>query len=396
MKIVQKSLDELGYVGRGKSKFRPRDSIHLYEGPYPFVQTSDVKNSGLYITEYTQTYSEEGLAQSKLWKAGTLCITVAANIADTSILSFDACFPDSIIGFIPDKKKADARYIKYLFDSVMQQSFKNFSQGATQDNLSKEKLLSLKLSIAENIVDQKNIADQLDVYDNMIYNNVQRIQLLEKSAKLLFREWFIYFRYPGYKKINSEKGIPVGWERENLENHVNFKRGVEPGSKNYLETQEIDAHPFYRVSDLINRKPEIFVDELCIKKSLLQKEDIVVSFDGSVGIVSIGLEGCYSTAIRKLEIKNKRINRAFLFCLMKSYHIQGIIKAYAKGTTIQHASESIKHMKPVLPTQNLMDEFGKIVDPMISQILNLYDQNYKLTQARDLLLPKLMSGKIKV
>lgn len=396
MKIALKSLDELGYVGRGKSKHRPRDAAHLYDGPYPFIQTGDVKNAGLYITEYTQTYSHAGLAQSKLWKAGTLCITIAANIADTAILSFDSCFPDSIIGFIPDKEKADARYIKYLFGSVMQQRFKKFTQGAAQDNLSQDKLLSLKLPVAEDVDDQEAIADRLDIYDDLISNNIRRIQLLEETARLLFREWFVYFRFPGNEKIGFENCLPVGWERETLSKYVVFKRGVEPGTDNYLESQEVDTFPFYRVSDLITRKPEIFVDELQVKGALLEKKDIVVSLDGSVGIVSMGLEGCYSTGIRKLVIKGKRLNRAFLYCLMKSYYIQGIINAYSKGTTIQHAGEAIKHMNPVLPPQNLMDKFGAIVEPMLDEILTLFEQNQKLAQARDLLLPRLMSGKIVV
>ena len=261
MKIALKSLDELGCVRRGKSKHRPRDAAHLYDGPYPFIQTSDVKNAGLYITRYTQTYSAAGLAQSKLWKAGTLCITIAANIADTAILSFDACFPDSIIGFIPDNEKSDARYIKYLFGSVMQQRFKKFTQGAAQDNLSQDKLLSLKFPVAEDVNEQKAIADRLALYDNFISVNHRRIQLLEESARLLFREWFVYFRFPGSKKIGFENCMPVGWGRETLSKYVVFKRGVEPGTDNYLEGQEVDTFPFYRVSDLITRKPEIFVDE---------------------------------------------------------------------------------------------------------------------------------------
>ena len=124
-----KSLDELGYVGRGRSRHRPRDAAHLYGGPHPFVQTGDVKHAGLYLTEYTRTYSDAGLAQSRMWPAGTLCITIAANIADTSILGLDACFPDSVIGFIPDDKKADARFIKYLFDTLLQRRYKAIHTG---------------------------------------------------------------------------------------------------------------------------------------------------------------------------------------------------------------------------------------------------------------------------
>ncbi len=247
---------------------------------------------------------------------------------------------------------------------------------------------------------QNKICDIISDLNDLIATNRRRIQLLEEAARLLFREWFVYFRFPGYEKAEFEDHdgirIPAGWEREKLSKYVVFKRGVEPGTENYLENQESGTFPFYRVSDLITRKPEIFVDELHTKGALVEKGDIVVSLDGSVGIVSIGLEGCYSSGIRKLIIKGKRINRAFLYFLMKSYYIQGIINAYSKGTTIQHAGESIKHMNPVLPPQNLMDRYGAIVEPMIDEILTLFDQNQKLAQARDLLLPRLMSGKIEV
>ncbi|MDG2642756.1 restriction endonuclease subunit S, partial [Vibrio parahaemolyticus] len=77
MSWSDKSLDELGTVSRGRSRHRPRDAAHLYGGPYPFVQTADVKRAGLYLSEYSKTYSDEGLAQSKLWPTGTLCITIA-------------------------------------------------------------------------------------------------------------------------------------------------------------------------------------------------------------------------------------------------------------------------------------------------------------------------------
>lgn len=95
------AFSDLGQLDRGKSRHRPRDAQELYGGPYPFIQTGDVANSGGRIVRYEQTYSEHGLAQSRLWPAGTLCITIAANIARTGVLDFDACFPDSVVGFTP-------------------------------------------------------------------------------------------------------------------------------------------------------------------------------------------------------------------------------------------------------------------------------------------------------
>ena len=112
--MVKKTLPELGEFGRGVSKHRPRNDKALLGGPYPLIQTGDIANSGMYITEYHSTYSELGLRQSKMWDKGTLCITIAANIAKTAILGFDACFPDSVVGFNANENTNNV-FVHYWF-----------------------------------------------------------------------------------------------------------------------------------------------------------------------------------------------------------------------------------------------------------------------------------------
>ena len=134
-KWERKTLRQIATIfGRGKSKHRPRNDKKLYGGKFPFIQTGDIRNSNHYITEYSQTYNESGLAQSKLWPKGTICITIAANIAETGILNFDACFPDSVIGLTVDPSVADINYVEYLL-----QSFKSYiqskSKGSAQENI---------------------------------------------------------------------------------------------------------------------------------------------------------------------------------------------------------------------------------------------------------------------
>jgi len=107
-------LEKLGSLDRGVSKHRPRNAPHLLGGSHPLIQTGDVSNSGGYIRDFFSTYSDEGLSQSKKWPKGTLCITIAANIARTGILTFDACFPDSVVGFISDQK-GRSEYVQGLF-----------------------------------------------------------------------------------------------------------------------------------------------------------------------------------------------------------------------------------------------------------------------------------------
>ena len=127
-------LADVGKIGRGKSKHRPRNDPRLYGGPYPFIQTGDVAQSVGRITTHTQTYSEFGLAQSKLWPAGTVCITIAANIADTAILEYPACFPDSVVGFVADPKKSLPKFIKWSIDVISAQ-LEAFAPATAQKNI---------------------------------------------------------------------------------------------------------------------------------------------------------------------------------------------------------------------------------------------------------------------
>ena len=128
------SLGELGELGRGKSKHRPRNDPRLFGGEYPFIQTGDVAQSDGVITEHRQTYSEFGLQQSKLWPAGTICITIAANIADTAILHYPACFPDSVVGFVADEKKCINAFVKWWID-VIKDDLEAFAPATAQKNI---------------------------------------------------------------------------------------------------------------------------------------------------------------------------------------------------------------------------------------------------------------------
>ncbi|MDE0224324.1 MAG: restriction endonuclease subunit S [Gammaproteobacteria bacterium] len=137
MRWPVKPLGEIGQLDRGRSRHRPRNDPALLGGPYPLVQTGEVANSKGRIREYSHTYSERGLAQSKLWPAGTLCITIAANIANTGVLEFDACFPDSIVGFVPGKQ-ATTEYVQFVINRLRNTLDRNAPQLA-------EKTINLKV-----------------------------------------------------------------------------------------------------------------------------------------------------------------------------------------------------------------------------------------------------------
>ncbi|NDP22470.1 MAG: restriction endonuclease subunit S [Paludibacter sp.] len=131
----EKTLEQISKTfGRGKSKHRPRNFAGLYGGDYPFIQTGDIRNCDHFVTDYTQTYNEVGLAQSKLWPTGTICITIAANIAETGILTFDACFPDSVIGIVVNEKFADRDFVEYLLQSFKVR-IQALGKGSAQANI---------------------------------------------------------------------------------------------------------------------------------------------------------------------------------------------------------------------------------------------------------------------
>jgi type I restriction enzyme S subunit len=140
-----KKLGDVGVLDRGRSQHRPRNDAILLGGPYPLIQTGDVANSGGVIQSYTQTYSEVGLKQSRLWKAGTLCITIAANIANTAVLAFDACFPDSVVGFTPGSR-VNTEYVQGWF-SFLQPMLETRAPQVAQKNINLRILRGLDIPI---------------------------------------------------------------------------------------------------------------------------------------------------------------------------------------------------------------------------------------------------------
>jgi type I restriction enzyme S subunit len=140
-----KKFNEVGTLDRGISKNRPRNAPELLGGPYPLIQTGDVSNSGGYIKEFKSTYSELGLKQSKVWPVGTLCITIAANIAKTGILTFEACFPDSVVGFAPNNL-VRTEYVQWWM-SFLQKILEEKAPESAQKNINLGILRNLDIPI---------------------------------------------------------------------------------------------------------------------------------------------------------------------------------------------------------------------------------------------------------
>ena len=183
--ITEKSIKDICNIGRGKSRHRPRNEASLYGGIYPFIQTGDIREAnGGTILEYKQTYSEKGLAQSKMWPKGTICMTIAANIGETAILGFDSCFPDSIVGISPKNNEISAEYLNYYLVHIRPQIV-SIARGFAQKNINLELIgqirikyptLSEQLKIVKILKEQNHKIDILRSNFNKICDKVNSLK----------------------------------------------------------------------------------------------------------------------------------------------------------------------------------------------------------------------------
>lgn len=191
-------LSELGILERGKSKHRPRNDPSLFtDGKYPFVQTGDVAQSkyfGYEIQPASKFYNDFGLAQSKMWCAGTLCITIAANIAETGFLTYDACFPDSVVGFTPFIEGVFSTFVRYYIDSI-KLILEKYAPATAQKNINLGILETLKIPLPP-LAEQKEIVKQVEKHlqtvsylENQITEREQLTkQLMQSILKDAFEE----------------------------------------------------------------------------------------------------------------------------------------------------------------------------------------------------------------
>lgn len=375
MSWEKKTLDQLGSISRGKSKHRPRNDPKLFGGQYPFIQTADVKNANFYITEYSDTYNETGLAQSKLWDVGTLCITIAANIADTGILGIPACFPDSVMGFIPYDGVSDVRFVKYCFD-MLQRDCKQISQGTAQDNLSWQKLSTIEFP-APPFEIQHRIADILSAYDDLIENNRKQIKLLEEAAQRLYEEWFVDLRFPGYEHAKITDGVPEGWHKALLGDIIDVKYG-----KDHKGIPD-GTIPVYGSGGLIRK----------CDRALCDGESVLIPRKGSLNNI-IYLDERFWTVDTMFYTELKKPNIGlFLYFSLKTLDMYSM----NIGAAVPSMTTAILNtMEVVLPDDSLLGRFQRLTKNNFNAIKTLSVQSELASQARDRLLPKLMSGEVEV
>ncbi len=429
---MEVKLSDLGEVSRGRSRHRPRYAEHLYGGSYPFIQTGDIKASEGRINSHEQTYSEAGLAQSRLWPTNTMCITIAANIAETGILQYPACFPDSVIGFIADEGKCDVYFIEYLFRNL-RRDLQRQATGSVQDNINLQTLERLKFKVPL-LNEQKRISSFLNNFENKIILNQKINQTLEQMAQALFKSWFVDFdpvidnaldagntipeplqtraelrqavrKKDDFKPLpqairelfpnkfeESELGwIPKGWEVSNVGKEFKITMGQSPPGSTYNEIGE--GMPFFQgKTDFGFRFPSnrIYCTE---PKRIAYKNDTLISVRAPVGSINLAVEDCViGRGLAAARHKSKSVS--FTFYAMNN--LANYFEVFEGEGTV-FGSINQKDFG-ALPQLSFSEELIRMFDTYCSNLDMKIDlssrQIEELTKLRDTLLPKLISGEL--
>ena len=395
-------LGELYEVHNGLSKGRQFFGIG-----FPFLTFSNVFNNWFLpeqLESLVQTTDKEREACSI--KAGDVFITRTSETMDELGMSSVALkdYPNATYnGFTkrlrPITDRVYPRYIGYyLRTPKFRGQFMAFSTMTTRASLANNDLLNMEVELPPMDI-QKNIATILSRYDSLIENYQKQIKLLEEAAQRLYKEWFIDLHFPEHENTNIIDGVPEGWEKKKVNSIIELQSGFA------FKSSTFDNNGAYKIVTIKNVKDGAFdgdnvskivaIPDKMPKHCILADGDILLSLTGNVGRVCIvnGKNYLLNQRVAKLATGFK----AFTYCLFRSRDMFIEVNNLANGAAQQNVSPiRIGEMKILLPNSELLQEFESIVFKSIARIISLQSQLRLLTEARDRLLPKLMSGEITV
>lgn len=337
------------------------------------------KNGFTYVSEDTH----EKLKRSQLCVNDVLITIAGANVGKCGIVR-EHHIPantNQAVGIIRvDPKKASPRFIYYCFKNPRTFSVCQGMGGqAAQPNINLTVLKSFVFSGPENPEEQEKIAERIAKYDDLIENNRRRIQLLEESARLLYQEWFVHLRFPGHEQVKIIDGVPEGWAKEPLENLLVLQRGFDLPISNRIEGNV----PIY-ASTGINGFHNV---------AKVKGPGVVTGRSGSLGTVMYVAKDYWPLNTTLWVKEFKKASPIFATFLLRAMKLEG----YNGGAAVPTLNRNDVHKVDVLcPDAKLMSEFEVQIENIFKQIDKLKEYNEKLAQARDLLLPKLMSGELTV
>jgi type I restriction enzyme S subunit len=276
-----------------------------------------------------------------------------------------------------DKEKLLPRFLMYFLTSPFMQSkmLSLAGSGGTRKALTKGMIIDFDVPVPST-AEQQKVVDILAAYDDLIEVNRQRIERLERAARLLYREWFVHHRFPGHEHTEIVDGVPEGWEKRLLSDLFRFRNGKAPS------TSEEGQYPVFGSNGKIG-----------FSKDYRHENAIII---GRVGAYCGAIEICkgkFWPSDNTIVAMPKKNNIHFFYHLLSDFPLRRLAGGAAQPLLTQ---KLLKTVELPVPPESLMEEFEKPVSRMMQMVTNLEKQNSKLRQARDILLPRLMSGEITV
>ena len=309
-------------------------------------------------------------------------------------------FQKSVAIIKPDKQKVLPRYLYYQLQNCVPQ-FINSSNGSAQKNLLLSTMRTFQIEIEENREKQEKIANTLSAYDDLIENNQKQIKLLEETAQRLYKEWFVDLRFPGHENTKIVDGVPEGWNWCKLEDAIQFDPKVTLTKERMKQFVPMSA---LSTSSMVLDESQ-FTETTSNSGSKFQNGDTLLARitpcleNGKTAYVS-GLESDEGAvgSTEYIVMRAKTINAYMVYLLARTDDFrQSAINSMSGSDGRQRVkSDKLKMLDYLQPTSELVKEFGKIAGPTFEKIYKLSKQMQQARQARDLLLPKLMSGEVEV
>ena len=343
-------------------------------------------------------YSDMELDENKYCEDGDLLYAWACNFGPHIWKEERVIYHYHIWKLIENKEKVDRTYLYYY---LLHQTpfYLGGVNGATMLHITKKNMEKKTVYIPSSLNVQHRIASILSTYDALIDNNTKRIRLLEKMAENLYKEWFVRFRFPGHENVEMENGLPKGWKRGTLGEVVEFQNGFafksdtfcNDGKYSIVTIKNVQAEGFDgsntdKIAEIPQRMPGY---------CKLVQGDILISLTGNIGRVCRVQGNGYLLNQRVAKLKS--LFPLYSYCLFKSDYIFQSLNVISYGTAQLNLSP-IKALKirVNIPLRKNIEHFEHKVGPLFYEIDNLQHQNSLLARQRDLLLPRLMSGKLEV
>jgi len=334
-------------------------------------------------------------------KEGDILVSTVGTIAQWNLVPPDStyCIAQNIVALRPDRNKTTP---EFLFSYFRQHKFikqvEGIVIGATQPSIKLPHFLNLEIDLPP-LAEQKRIADILSAFDDKIELNNKIIKTLEQMAQEIFKEWFVKFRFPGWEKVkfvDSELGkIPEGWGVIDLYDYISFEGGSQPPKSMHIYEKREGYVRFIQNRDYESDAYITYIPE-SNRNKLCNEYDIMMDKYGEAGKVRFGLAGAYNVALAKITPKPP-LMREYLRWFLKQPEIEKMIEGSAMASTRASVNKIVfKNLKILLPSRDLMEKFEEISKLYIDNYLKLRAENQTLAALRDLLLPKLMSGEIRV